>query len=152
MLIRPIDARDLEAWIAMRRVLHDGEDPDELGEEAARFFGGDCVLGLEAVLVCDLGDGRIGGYVEIGLRNYAEGCRSSPVPYVEAWYVTPEKRGTGIGRALIAAAEAWAVDRGHSELASNAVLENNASERAHKALGFEEVERSIHFRKPLAPR
>ena len=77
MLIRPIDARDLEAWVAMRRVLHDGEDPDELGEEAARFFGGDRVLGLEAVLVCDLGDGRIGGYVEIGLRNYAEGCRSS---------------------------------------------------------------------------
>jgi len=133
----------------MRCALHRDEDPEELAAEAEDFMRGEPVLGIEAVLVCELGEGRIAGFVEIGLRNYAEGCTSSPVPYVEAWYVVPDARGIGVGAALIGAVEAWATKAGHTELASDALVDNRASERAHKALGFEEVERSIHFRKKL---
>jgi aminoglycoside 6'-N-acetyltransferase I len=142
-------ARDLDRWVAMRCALHPDEPRDELAEEAARFLAGGQVVGLEVVLLCELPEGGIAGFVEIGLRNYAEGCRSSPVPYVEAWYVVPEARRAGAGSAMIEAAEAWAADRGYSEIASDALIDNRVSEAAHKALGFEEVERSIHFRKDL---
>lgn len=90
--------------------------------------------------------------IELSLRLYAEGCEVSPVPYVEAWFVVPDQRGRGIGGALMAAAEAWALAESHTELASDALIENTASHKAHAALGFTQVERSVHFRKELRRR
>ena len=150
MPVRTVEPSDLDAWIEMRRGLWPDEDADELASEAQKFIRSGRALGLEAVLVCESADGRLAGFVEIGVRNYAEGCTSSPVAYVEGWYVVPEFRRTGVGAALISAVEAWSVERGYTELASDALLENLVSEKAHKALGFEEVERAIHFRKALA--
>jgi aminoglycoside 6'-N-acetyltransferase I len=49
----------------------------------------------------------------------------------------------------MAAAEAWARARGYAEIASDAVIGNRLSERAHRALDFVEVERAIHFRQDL---
>ncbi len=43
----------------------------------------------------------------------------------------------------------WARDRGHREFASDALLENVESQRAHEALGSVEVERAVRFRKVL---
>ena len=87
--------------------------------------------------------------LELSLRPYADGCDSSPVPFIEAWYVAEDARRGGIGGALVHAAEQWAMDNGYSEMASDALLENIASQHAHKALGFQEVERAIRFRKEL---
>lgn len=99
--------------------------------------------------VIDRGDGRLGGYVEVGTRAYAEGCDSSPVAYVEAWYVDEDLRRQGWGRQLFAAVEAWARANGHTELASGSLLENTASIAAHKRLGFTEIERQVHFAKRI---
>ena len=68
---------------------------------------------------------------------------------LEGWYVDPDRRGTGIGRALVEAVEAWARDRHLQELASDALLGNEASQRAHERLGFVEVERAVRYRKAL---
>ncbi len=149
MHVRPIEGDDLDAWIGMRRALWPDENPGELAEEAEKFVQTGEALGLAAVLVSESAVRELTGFVEIGLRDYVDGCSSSPVPYIEGWYVVPEARRAGVGRALIAAAEAWSIERGHTELASDALLDNWQSERAHKALGFEEVERAIRFRKPL---
>ena len=99
--------------------------------------------------VIDRGDGRLGGYVEAGTRPYADGCDTSPVAYVEAWYVDADLRRRGWGGRLIAAVEAWARANGHRELGSGALLDNTASIAAHEALGFTEVERQVHFVKKL---
>jgi aminoglycoside 6'-N-acetyltransferase I len=56
-------------------------------------------------------------------------------------------RGSGIGRQLIAAAERWAIKHGLTEIASDAELENEASIRAHEALGFHVTFRLVHFLK-----
>jgi aminoglycoside 6'-N-acetyltransferase I len=96
-------------------------------------------------------DGAIVGMLELSLRPYADGCESSPVPFIEAWYVGPEARRRGVGGSLVRAAEQWALENGYREMASDALLDNTESERAHKAVGFEEVERAIRFRKVLQP-
>ncbi len=103
---------------------------------------------IDQAFVCDEG-GRAIAFVELRLRNYAEGSDAPVVPYVEGWYVARPSRGLGIGRALIERAEKWARDAGFGELASDAELDNTRSIRAHRALGFEEVERVVCFLKRL---
>jgi aminoglycoside 6'-N-acetyltransferase I len=102
-----------------------------------------------AVFVLARQQSGLGGFVEAGIRKYAEGCGTSPVGYIEGWYVDPDVRRKGLGKDLVKAAEDWARVRGCSEMASDCLLENLTSFRAHLALGYEEVERLIHFRKDL---
>jgi aminoglycoside 6'-N-acetyltransferase I len=149
MGVRSIGPGDLEAWCRMRRALWPDAASEELREEAETYFRG--ASQLQAVF---LGVGPAGepwGMLELSLRSVAEGCRTTPVPYVEGWYVVPEARRRGIGREMMEAAATWALARGHIEIASDAVIGNLPSERAHLALGFVEVERAIHFRKDLQP-
>lgn len=133
----------------MRHCLYPDLDSQEIDQwfDAAES-GGTHLVGV-AVLVADRGQGRLAGFVEIGSRTYAEGCESSPVAFIEGWYVDPDFRRMGLGRRLIAAAEAWAKEHGYSEMASDTELENDISLQAHAALGYEEVERQICFRKQL---
>jgi aminoglycoside 6'-N-acetyltransferase I len=96
-------------------------------------------------------EGHAIGFAELALRgDYVNGTHGSPVGFLEAWYVAPEWRGCGVGRALIVAAEGWARTRGCAELASDALLDNTASHAAHAGCGFEETERVVYFRKVLA--
>ena len=133
----------------MRSSLFSGPDPQEIEDWFdAEQRGGTPLIGV-AVIVADQGDGALAGFVEIGSRKYAEGCDTTPVAYLEGWYVDPEFRRTGLGARLIRAAETWALRHGFSEMASDTELDNDISEQAHIALGFEEVERQICFRKRL---
>ena len=101
-----------------------------------------------AVFVVERPDGKLAGFLELSVRNYAEECAGS-TPYVESWYVDADVREQGLGRGLMQAAEDWARANGYPEMASDALLENELSHRAHKAVGFTEVERIVVFRKPL---
>jgi aminoglycoside 6'-N-acetyltransferase I len=71
------------------------------------------------------------------------------VPFIEGWYVEPALQGRGIGRALVDAAERHARAEGHHEIASDTELANTASIAAHLALGYEEIERVVCFRRSL---
>src|SRR5262249_3365824 len=102
-----------------------------------------------AVLVAERAEGGLCGFAEAGTRPYADGCQTSPVAYLEGWYVDPDMRRQGIGSALVRAAEDWARGRGYRELASDALLDNLTSQQAHLALEFAEVERAVKYRKAL---
>jgi aminoglycoside 6'-N-acetyltransferase I len=102
-----------------------------------------------AVFVAARPDGSLCGFVEAGTRPYAEGCETSPVGYIEGWYVDADVRREGHGRALLEAAEDWARSQGCTEMASDALLDNILSHRAHARCGYEEVERLVTFRKSL---
>ena len=104
-----------------------------------------------AVFVLERPEGGLAGYVEVGTRAYADGCASSPVGYIEAWYVDPDVRRDGHGRSLLAEAEGWARARGYAEMASDALVDNDVSLRAHERSGYEVVDRIVQFRKALAP-
>jgi aminoglycoside 6'-N-acetyltransferase I len=102
------------------------------------------------VLVAEEAAGTLTGFLEAGLRSHADGCNPTrPVGFVEGWFVTEEDRRKGVGRALIRAAEEWARAHGCREMASDSLIDNAESERAHTAMGFEVVDRCVHFRKAL---
>jgi len=103
-----------------------------------------------AILVSQNESGELTGFPDVGLRSHADGCDpSQPVGYIEGWFVYEAFRNRGIGKELMRAAEAWARGRGCREMASDTWIDNEASQRAHEALGFEAVDRCVNFRKPL---
>jgi GNAT superfamily N-acetyltransferase len=106
--------------------------------------------GDAALFVAERDEGSLAGFVEVGARPYADGCETSPVGYIEAWYVEADVRRRGFGRALLEAAEAWARDRGYREMASDSGLGNVISHAAHRRAGYEEVDRVMQFRKALS--
>jgi aminoglycoside 6'-N-acetyltransferase I len=60
-----------------------------------------------AVFVCDRSNGLLGGFAEFSVRDYVDGAQTKPVGYLEGWYVDPDWRGLGIGKALVDAGETW---------------------------------------------
>jgi aminoglycoside 6'-N-acetyltransferase I len=90
------------------------------------------------------------GFLDVGLRSHADGCDPErPVGFVEGWFVREEVRGQGIGKQLMEAAEEWARKHRCREMASDALIDNATSHLAHESLGFEVVDRCVHFRKAL---
>jgi aminoglycoside 6'-N-acetyltransferase I len=149
MRIRPVTWDDRDEWLRMRLLLY----PDSQASEVDTWFaradrGGSVDVGV-AVLVAERTAGGLAGFAEIGLRSYAEGCRGSPVAFLEGWYVDADVRRQGVGRRLLAAVEDWARRQGLRELGSDTQIDNATSLRAHLALGFTEVERQICFYKRL---
>jgi len=145
--VRPVTPSDAVAWLSMRNALWPEEGEKSHHTEIARFLAGE-LKGLLSVLVAD-DNGELLGFAELNIRPYAEGCNTDRVGFLEGWYVMPEARRRGIGRALVLAAEAWARSQGCTEFASNTLAENDLSRVAHHALGFEEVEVVRCFRKDL---
>ena len=89
------------------------------------------------------------GFIEVSLRSFAEGCETSPVGYIEAWFVGEFVRGQNLGRDLVQVAEQWALEKGCSEMASDTWLDNEASIAAHLRMGYHEADRLVHFVKRL---
>ncbi len=102
-----------------------------------------------AIFVASNEHEQLVAFVETGLRDYAEGCETSPVGYILAWYVDPHVRGQKLGRELIRVVERWAREKGCQEMASDTWLDNDAGIQAHLKMGYHEVDRLVHFVKRL---
>lgn len=148
MIVRPVTASDTTAWLRLRCALWPDGSESEHASEITEFLEGRAREPL-AVLVAEDGADCLIGFAELSIRAYAEGCHSDRVAYLEGWYVVPDARGQGVGRALIAAAEHWGRSLGCTEFASDAELPNDTSAAAHLALGFTEVGQVRCFRKDL---
>ena len=95
-------------------------------------------------------DGSAVAFSQCQLRyDYVEGTKSSPVGYLEGIFVAEEYRRKGYASELLAECEKWAKEKGCSEFSSDCELDNEDSLRFHLALGFEEANRIICFRKEL---
>ena len=90
------------------------------------------------------------GFAQCQLRHdYVEGTASSPVGYLEGIFVKKEYRHLGFAKELLHACEEWAKVQGCTEFASDCELDNAASFAFHMAMGFEEANRVICFRKEI---
>jgi aminoglycoside 6'-N-acetyltransferase I len=146
-IIRRVTADDAAAWLRMREALW----PDESGSHAREvedFLAGRLKMPL-AVLLAVNDSGTPLGFVELSIRAYAEDCVTDRVAYLEGWYVVPDARRRGIGAALVKAAEDWGRAQGCTEFGSDALLDNDVSAAAHRALGFDETVQIRCFKKNL---
>ena len=142
-MIAPCASIDAPGWLELRQTLWPGAREAHVAEMAA--FLAD--PGRYAQFVAHEG-GTPAGLAEAAIRSdYVNGTQSSPVAFLEGLYVAPAFRRRGIARLLVAEIIRWAKARGCGELASDALLDNTASHAAHRALGFEETERVVFFRK-----
>lgn len=147
MNIRKIDSNDRDEWARMRNSLWNSSLEEHLAE--IELYFADNSRNIVKVLVLERNNGKLGGFIELNIRNYAEGSNQWRVPYVEGWYIDRDLRNNGYGKQLIAMAEEWAINNGFDELASDAELDNSNSIAAHKALGFKEVGRIVCFIKQI---
>jgi aminoglycoside 6'-N-acetyltransferase I len=156
--IRAPKAEDGDEWVRMRRVLWpdcpDVEQYTEIGEflkgshdaptASCRYS-----VGETAAWVAERPAGGLCGFLEASIRPYAEGATAQPVGYIEGWFIDPDMRRRGVGRALVDAAESWARSLGCRQMASDAEIRNAVSIEAHVAIGYREVGRAVHFSKDL---
>jgi aminoglycoside 6'-N-acetyltransferase I len=148
VLIRRATRKDLPQWAWLRQALWPDCTVADSGNDIAKFLSQP-----EQYETFVAADGkRLVGFLEASLRSYAPKCKTSPVGFIEGWYVEPKYRRSGVGRAFVDSAERWAIGRGCTEMASDALLENALGHKAHKAIGYEEVERQVCFRKALKQR
>lgn len=146
MLIETCTDETQEDWIRLRLALW----PDSTAQEHRDEAVGILASANDTAFIARDDVGLAIGLAEAALRHdYVNGCETSPVGFLEGIYVTPGSRLHGVARALCAAVETWAKSHGCMELASDTDLSNAVSQQTHEALGFEETERVVYYRKPL---
>jgi aminoglycoside 6'-N-acetyltransferase I len=143
--VRLARAADRAEHTRMRVALWPDEDPDALAADLDSLLTSQ----EDVALVAERSGGGLCGFAEASVRRYANGVDESPCAFLEGWWVDEDMRRSGVGRALLRAIEDWARSRGFTELGSDALIDNTASHAAHRALGFEERERVVYFRKHL---
>ena len=88
----------------------------------------------------------------VGLCEMWRSGDDTHTAYEELTGVLPAYRGQGLGTALVAAAAAWAKDRGYHRLLTSTSTSNEAMQRTARRLGFVVAGRWIHLLGPAARR
>ena len=144
-MIRPAKPADAMTLAGLAMKLWKEHSITELSNMFEKLLPGD-----DAACFLQYVDGKAIGFAQCQLRHeYVEGTDSSPVGYLEGIFVEDAYRRHGYARALLRACEAWAKEKHCTEFASDCELENDDSLRFHTAMGFEEANRIICFRKDI---
>src|SRR5262249_40051329 len=120
MHIRPVQLTDHAEWLRMRLTLWGGTT-EEHTQEINTYFA---TPQRGVTFVVESTGGALCGCIAVSLRDYAEGCMTSLVAYIEGWYVNAESRRHRLGTRLVQAAEAWARHQGLKEIASDTQIDN----------------------------
>lgn len=144
--IRPLTKKDFDEWFNLRKLLWDESGDEEHRAEMRDIFDHN---ETQLVLVAELNDGKLIGFLEASIRPFVEDCETENVGYLEGWFVLPAYRQRGIGKMLVQTAEKWAKKTGCEEMASDAEIGNDLSLEAHLKLGYAETSRLVHLRKDL---
>ena len=146
-MIKPIAYEYLDSWLAMRKQLWPDCTDSEHQAETKQFLSDSS---KSAQFIYMGRDDEPLGFVEASIRHeYVNGASTSPVAYIDGIFVVERARQTGIAKNLFEAVSDWASGQNLSELISDVDLSNRLSQTVHRALGFEETERVVYFRKSL---
>jgi aminoglycoside 6'-N-acetyltransferase I len=81
MSISPVAPTDHAEWLRMRLTLWGGT-AEEHTQDMHTYFA---TPQQGVTFVVESTGGGLRGFIEVSLRDYAEGCTTSPVAYIEGW-------------------------------------------------------------------
>ncbi|CNE19069.1 aminoglycoside 6'-N-acetyltransferase [Yersinia mollaretii] len=144
MEIKKLSSANINLWIALREQLWPHHP-----ENANRSDGKNIILSDELASFIAVDEDGLGiGFADASIRNdYVNGCIHSPVAFLEGIFIVPPSRRGGVAKQLVDAVQAWGLEKGCQELASDTALDNVLSQQVHEALGFKETERVVYYRK-----
>lgn len=144
-MIKIAEDKDLEVLACVAIKLWSSHTVDDLVDEFRGLMKGcNCVF-----FIAYVGDVAV-GFSQCAKRlDYVEGCKTSPVGYLEGVYLDKDYRRQGIAGQLLAACEDWARGQGCREFASDCEADNLTSLDFHLASGFVEANRVICLTKML---
>jgi len=103
-----------------------------------------------AVFIAEEADGTPVGFTDISLRrDYVPGVMAFPVAYIEGIFVRRSHRRKGVAAGLVSKGEAWALEKGSGQIASDTWVWNTLSQEFHTRIGFAETERTVHYVKRI---
>ena len=144
-MIRRADSRDAQVLAGLAIQMWEDHTLPALADEFREIMKKE-----DAVCFIKYVEGRPIAFAQCQLRHdYVEGTKSSPVGYLEGIFVAEGYRKGGYAAELLAECEKWAGEKGCTEFASDCELVNEDSLKFHMALGFEEANRIICFRKDI---
>jgi aminoglycoside 6'-N-acetyltransferase I len=146
MKIVKITQADFNEWLDLALRLWPDYSSIEMQEILTEILDSD----RETAFLMRDDNGKAIAFMNLSLRyEYVPEATKSPIGYIEGIYVKDEYRYQGIGKALVADAERWALAQGCIELASDALVENTDSHAFHNKTGFKEAERTVFFIKSI---
>jgi aminoglycoside 6'-N-acetyltransferase I len=145
LTVLPVPPVHRQDWLRMRRALYPDTPIPTHDEET------DAILNQPNNQQCfiALKDAKPIGFIEVSIRDWAEGCTTKNVGYLESMYVDEFFRRLGVGEALCLMAETWARQKGATEMGSDADIDNEAAISWHHDMNYRESGRSIHLNKKL---
>lgn len=144
-MIKVANKNDSKTIAQMAIKIWDNDSIEELEKEFDDFVDDPNMASFIKYL-----DGKAIGFANASIRyDYVEGCESSPIGYLEGVYIDDNYRNNNYARQLVEVCENWAKSFGIKEFASDCTLTNKDSLAFHFAIGFEEVNRIICFKKEL---
>ena len=144
-MIKRAKIEDAEVLAGLAIQMWSDHSLEDLTEEFRHLVTND-----SAVCFIKYVDGNPIGFSQCQLRHdYVEGTESSPVGYLEGIFVSDGYRTRGYASEMLSECEKWSRKKGCTEFASDCELDNLYSFRFHIALGFEEANRIICFRKDI---
>lgn len=144
-MIRKAKIEDLNKVVKLAQKLYGEPDFEVLKNEFKQFVEDDDCL----ILLAQIG-GEMVGFAHIKIRHdYVEGCETYNVAYLEGIFVEEGFRKQGLAKEFVKFAISWAKEKGCCEFASDCPLTNAESIEFHKAIGFQEVNRIVCFKRKI---
>lgn len=110
---------------------------------ARAFIGERMQRGDSHLLVAELGDGRLGGFVQLypGFSSVA----AAPVLILNDLFVAPDCRRLGLGRQLMEAAQQTGRETGAVYLTLSTAVDNHAAQALYESLGWVRDREFFHY-------
>jgi GNAT superfamily N-acetyltransferase len=140
---RPMTANDAEAVALLSTQL----GYPSTGEQVARRFEAIQAAPDSHVIVAIGPSGGVAGWIHVFGNRLLE---SEPDAEIGGLVVDESVRGRGLGRALVAAAEAWARDRGYPVVSVRSNVVRTEAHEFYQERGYGIVKTQTKFRKTIA--
>lgn len=147
MIVRSMAERDAAAAAELAMQLGYPATAEQITRRLAAIANGSPAEAAEAaVFVAETDDGRVVGWVHVHASRLLV-----VEPAAEIWglVVDAEARGEGVGRRLMAEAEAWAAARGLDRLRLRSNVVREGAHAFYRRLGYEVVKTSLTFERRL---